>query len=83
VDAGHGDSRSHGRAPLAHVALLARRCCPSQRGRHFLVADEPRAFVSAQWTWEARFLELERSFYDALDGQASAIPPRFAFAGWG
>jgi polysaccharide biosynthesis protein PslH len=67
-------------------------------GRHFLVADEPRAFadrvllllddparraelgaaarafVSAQWTWEARFLELERSFYDALDGQAAAPP---------
>lgn len=26
-----------------------------------------RAFVTARWSWEARFLELERSFYDALD----------------
>lgn len=26
-----------------------------------------RAFVTARWSWEARFLELEQSFYDALD----------------
>lgn len=26
-----------------------------------------RAFVADRWTWEARFLELEQSFYDALE----------------
>jgi glycosyltransferase involved in cell wall biosynthesis len=26
-----------------------------------------RAFVAARWSWEALFLKLERSFYDALD----------------
>ena len=28
-----------------------------------------RAFVAAHWSWEALYLKLERSFYDALDGR--------------
>jgi polysaccharide biosynthesis protein PslH len=34
-----------------------------------------RAFVAADWTWEARFLELEQSLYDALDGRAPLAHP--------
>jgi glycosyltransferase involved in cell wall biosynthesis len=42
-----------------------------------------RAFVTTHWSWEALFLKLERSFYNALDGrplQEEAIAPSLARA---